>query len=85
MVSVMKRSMKIAVAAALLTLGGGGFGAFRYFRGPTGSSKLYGGSIEAVVVPDFPAKDAASWANGDPTMLASLRGSPVLLEFWSPT
>ena len=29
--------------------------------------------------------DASSWVNGAPTSLAALRGSPVILEIWSPS
>lgn len=36
-------------------------------------------------VPDFASTDASAWVNGAPTTLASLRGSVVLVEAWSPT
>jgi hypothetical protein len=79
----MKRWMKTALAlAAVLCIGAG---AFRVLRGPSGASVAYGGSVEAAVAPDFPSTDATSWANGAPTTLAALRGSPVILEIWSPT
>jgi hypothetical protein len=83
----MKRTKKTAAVAAALTVTvvAGGLAGLRYFRGPTGSSVLYGGTLPAATVPDFPSHDAAVWANGDATTLASLRGSPVLLEFWSPS
>jgi len=82
----MKRSTILAATfGVLVVVGGGGFAALHYLRGPSGTSELYGGSIAAVAVPDFPSADASVWANGGATSLASLRGSPVLLEFWSPS
>jgi hypothetical protein len=80
----MKRWMKVA-APSLVALLALGYGSFRYMRGPSGASVAYGGALEAKVVPEFTSTDASTWANGDATSLASLRGAPVILEIWSPT
>jgi hypothetical protein len=80
----MKRWMKIVglVSVATLALG---VGVVRHLEGPSGESAMYGGSIEATAVPDFTSSAPSSWVNGAPATLASLQGSPVLLEIWSPT
>jgi hypothetical protein len=80
----MKRWTKIAAVVILGTLGLGG-ATVRYLKGPSGGSVAYGGSIEATAVPEFTSSDASAWVNGAPATLASLHGSPVLLEIWSPT
>jgi hypothetical protein len=80
----MKRWM-MATMGGVILVGGVGFGMYRHLRGPSGGSTAYGGSIAATVVPEFPSSDPSAWANGSPAMLASLRGSPVLLEAWSPS
>lgn len=35
------------------------------------------------VAPELPALPAAAWLNSPPLTLASLRGQPVLIEFWT--
>ena len=74
--------LKYAAAFALLVgvLAGGYF----FLRGPTGASTLYGGDVEATLVPEFLRLDDAHWVNGKPTKLASLKGKPVLIEAWGP-
>jgi hypothetical protein len=76
-----KRIVSLAVVAVVL---GGGYGAFRYYRGPSGATAEYGGTLEDALLPDFPSNDAAAWANGTPMRLAEQRGHPVLIEAWSP-
>jgi hypothetical protein len=79
----MKRStLGLGGAAVALAMA---FGVYHHLRGPSGSSVAYGGSIDAAVAPEFPSTAASTWANGAPVTLASLRGSPVLIEAWSPT
>jgi thiol-disulfide isomerase/thioredoxin len=34
-------------------------------------------------LPEFPSRSAADWLNGPPLTGASLRGRPVLIEFWT--
>ncbi|HEX7375239.1 MAG TPA: redoxin family protein [Steroidobacteraceae bacterium] len=36
-----------------------------------------------VVAPELPALPASAWLNSTPLTLASLRGKPVLVEFWT--
>jgi hypothetical protein len=79
----MKRWMKVTTVLAVVVAAGAV--GFRVLRGPTGASVAYGGSVEASPAPEFTSTAAASWVNGAPTTLASLRGSPVVLEIWSPT
>ena len=37
---------------------------------------------QSVLVPEFASRDAEHWVNGQPTMLADLRGNVVLIESW---
>ncbi len=74
-------------ARILLLLAVVGVGAVigtRLWRGSSGASKPYGGSLEASVLPDFPDLSPARWVNGAPTGLSSARGSVVLIEAWHP-
>jgi hypothetical protein len=79
----MKRWMKITSVLAIVVVAGAV--GFRVLRGPNGASIAYGGTVETAPAPEFTSSDAASWVNGAPTTLASLQGSPVILEIWSPT
>jgi len=79
----MKRKIVIA-ATVIVLLSASGWGVLRLLRGPSGASQLYGGSLEAAVVPEFPRTEAASWANGEPMTIAGARGSPVMIEVWAP-
>lgn len=80
----MKRWAKITIAATVGVLGLG-FAAVHHLKGPAGATVDYGGSIESRTIPEFASADQASWANGAPVMLAAAKGSPVILEIWSPT
>jgi hypothetical protein len=54
-------------------------------RSSGGASSLYGGSLEPVVVADFPSLGAERWVNGAPLSLAAAHGRVVLIEAWHPT
>lgn len=75
-------ALKVAGAAALLAavVAGG----VRVWRGPTGATTEYGGSIEPRLVAEFTSTDAARWVNGAPAPLGSLRGEVVFIEAWAP-
>ena len=59
-----------------------GFAGFRIHRGPTGSSKEWGGAAQTL--PEFYADEHIRWVNGEPQTLAAHRGHPVLIEVWAP-
>jgi hypothetical protein len=79
-----KRIIVGAVAAAVVLAGGGLAAKYRMAMGKSGPSDTYGGSIEAKLVPELTTQDKGRWVNGEPTTLAAHRGSPVLIESWSP-
>lgn len=79
----MRRGTRIALAV-VVTLGVAVVGV-RIYRGPSGASRDFGGSLEAMAVPDFSSLGPERWVNGSPTSLAALRGNVVLIEAWHPT
>ena len=76
------RRFKVMAAAALVAVAA--FAAMRVWRGPSGATTEYGGTLASRLLPEFPSSDAARWVNGAPAPLASLRGEVVLIEAWAP-
>jgi hypothetical protein len=76
------RALKIAGAAAILAVALP-FG-LRAWRGPSGATTEYGGTLAPKLVAEFSSTDAGRWVNGAPTPLASLRGEVVFIEAWAP-
>jgi hypothetical protein len=77
------KALKIAAAAAIVA-GAAAFGV-RMWRGPTGMTTEYGGTLAPRLVAEFTSTDADRWVNGAPAPLASLRGEVVFIEAWAPS
>jgi hypothetical protein len=71
--------------AALVLLGIAALVGPRLWRGKSGPSSLYGGSLEPIALVDFPSLGADRWINGAPLSLSAAHGSVVLIEAWHPT
>jgi hypothetical protein len=77
----MRRPIIIAVVVAAAAAAG----ALWLWRGPSGASRDYGGTFEAMIIPDFPTLAVDRWVNGAPTSLAAQRGNVIIVEAWHPT
>jgi hypothetical protein len=73
------------LVAILLLVGMAGTVVPRLWRGASGPSSLYGGTLEPTTISDFPSFVPERWINGGPFSLQASRGSVVLIEAWHPT